>query len=278
MLKDRIVRSQSTGSSEPQLTLENISRMLHEQLLNSGEVFRAWKNRMPLPALRMRNGLTLEHDHTDPTFVTFFETFVLQSYTQREFYKPQEGDTVLDIGANIGMFAMFLSSICNGIRVHCFEPAASTRDRLISNIHRNRLEESVAVYPYAVWNQQGKRRLNHSISSGDYSLFDRNSGQLDHHEFVTCIRLSEAVRMCGCEKVHLLKIDVEGAEPEILEGADMHVWKRIERIALEYHDCIRSNSRERIVTALRRNGYCTIRINADFPYSDELGIVQASRD
>ena len=54
--------------------------------------------------------------------------------------------------------------------------------------------------------------------------------------------MRSALRRSGAERVALLKVDVEGAEIEIVEAAGAAVWARIDRVVLEFHDRIRPGS------------------------------------
>jgi hypothetical protein len=75
-------------------------------------------------------------------------------------------------------------------------------------------------------------------------------------------------------KVDLLKLDVEGAELEIIEGASQMDWGRVRRIALEFHNFIRSDTGLRVANALRAHGYDQI----DFRDDPAIGMIRASRD
>jgi 31-O-methyltransferase len=243
-------------------------------LSNWDDFWSAYCFRQPLPPLILRNGITVCHDMSDPVSILFYEIFLTESYIGEGFYKPRSTDMVIDGGANIGMFSLYLASIAPGIQIHCFEPAAKTRERLEQNIANNGLRTSITVYPFALFGHTGKMALKHASSSGDYSFFDRDDNKHQSEELVDCITLKQAVDLCGVEVVDFLKLDVEGAELEIVESADAITWRRIEKVALEYHDFFRPGCRKGVLDCLRRNGFGEPRITGD----GFLGVIQVSRE
>ena len=75
---------------------------------NWSEVWCAFRARRPLPPLILRGGLRLEGGPEDDWYGIFHEVFVRRCYTHG-FYTPACEHTVVDVGANIGVFALFLS-------------------------------------------------------------------------------------------------------------------------------------------------------------------------
>jgi FkbM family methyltransferase len=230
----------------------------------------------PLPPLVLRNGLAIHHGAGDSPLFIFNEIFRERCYTRGGFYKPRPGDTVVDLGANIGLFMLYLQWRAQGIRMHCFEPAAETRRRLEHNIRSNELEEWVSVYPFAVSDHEGVVHLQQARKTGVRSLFGNPQAEGPPPEAVPCLNLSRALDLCGAGRVDLLKIDVEGAEVEIIEGAGAGVWERIDRVALEFHDQYRPDCRQRVEAALAAQGFGHIAVDTQ-PGSPQVGVIRACR-
>jgi 31-O-methyltransferase len=226
----------------------------------------------PLPPLTLRSGITVHHDTADPIQLLFYEIFITESYTGGGFYRPKRSDTVIDGGANIGLFSMYIASIAPGIQIHCFEPATKTRERLEHNIAANGLQGSIFVHPFALFGYGGKMALKHARSSGDYSFFDRKENKDQSEELVDCITLREAVDLCGADVIDLLKLDVEGAELDIVENTDVITWRRIQRVVVEYHDAFRHGCRKGVLDRLRKNGFDDNEISTNSKGS--LGVIQ----
>jgi FkbM family methyltransferase len=248
---------------------------VRRHLSNWDDAWNAYRAGQPLPPLILKSGITVYHDTSDPVYFLFYEIFMVESYTGGGFYNPKKSDTVIDGGANIGLFSMYISSIAPGVQIHCFEPAAKTRERLEHNIAANGLQDSIFVHPFALFGYTGKMALKHADSSGDYSFFDRWCNEHQSGELVDCITLRQAVDLCGVKGIDLLKLDVEGAELDIIESTDAITWRRIRKVVLEYHDAFRPGCREGVLTCLRRNGFVDNWINTN---NDFFGVIQFNRN
>jgi FkbM family methyltransferase len=237
----------------------------------------------PFPPLFLKNGLTIFHEPEDLALFVFKEIFIEECYTKDNFYYPNSSHTIIDIGANIGLFTLYCQSQARGTRIHCFEPAPLTRGRLKKNIIFNKLEELVKVYPYAVSDRKTIKKLRSATKySIDRSFFEHcteDTGDLttdEHSDTVQVISLDEVLNFVDTDRVNLLKIDAEGAEVEILSGASEDSLKKIDKIALEYHLAIRPDCFEYLAKLLDRNGFCHIHHEHHAKFF-EYGIIRAER-
>jgi FkbM family methyltransferase len=254
---------------------ENFESIVQAFFLNSEEIIEAHCSSRPLPRLLLINGLQIDHAMADPIESLFYEIFVTETYT-RGFYSPESGDNVIDCGANIGLFSLQLAKSAPGIRIFCFEPAIETRIRLINNICLNGLQSALTVFPFAITDQNGSGHLRLAASSGDNSLFPRPENSSGLEELVDCVTLSSALDMCDVEVIDMMKVDVEGAEIEILRGARNIDWRRIRRLTVEYHDLFRPGCRKSIVEMLLEYGFKMIEDSSRYEFTP-LGIIRASR-
>lgn len=240
-------------------------------------VWEATHDRIAMPPIHLRSGLVIYHGTGDDPLFLYREIFLQHCYDPADFYVPRLRDTVLDIGANIGVFMLYLQQEARGVRVHCFEPAPGTRAQLMRNVVENGLERYVTVYGSAVTDRSATVQLKRAGLTGHRSLFPSPYVSPAESDSVPSIALHEAVNQCGARKIDLLKIDIEGAEIEVLEGAQESVWEHIDRVAIEFHDRIRPGCRERCLEVLRRVGYSKITVLTFEP--DHLnGAVLASRE
>lgn len=226
------------------------------------------------PPIQLRSGHKIHGHAADTPLYLIGEVFKRQCYTGPAFYTPEPGHVVVDCGAHIGVFALFLASSAPGIRVHCFEPSASIRARLMRNVQENVLGSSIDVHPFAVGHSNGARVLNVGEKTGHTSFYDVGSEPVAT-EVAECLTLTEAVARCGAEQVDLLKIDTEGSECEILESGDPETWSRIKRIAMEFHDNIIPGARERVLSILETLAFDIVRIDTAPPFNEQIGIIQA---
>ena len=198
-------------------------------------------------------------------------------YVSGGFYNPRPGDTVLDVGANIGFFAHFLAFRCAATRIHSFEPGSEARRLLLQNRETNRLEETITVHPVAIFDRSDVIQLHSANNTAQRSVFSNEFIDINQAaEEVKTVTLDEAVKLSGADRIALLKIDTEGAEIEIVEGASQEVWPKIDRVAFEFHDHFRPGSRERVCRVLKANGFRRFR-NIASPADAGFGVVQAGR-
>lgn len=123
---------------------------------------------------------------------------------------------VLDIGGNCGAFCLPLAAAAGpGSAIHAFEPNPAMADRLVVNAALNGLTGAVAVHRVALAREAGTAVLTVNESNmGQTGLGLRGGG----HELTVEIRpLSDYLDPEGAE-VSVMKIDVEGAEDEVLGG------------------------------------------------------------
>jgi len=214
--------------------------------------------RVPPPLKTRKGHFTLSHTAVDQPLFLYREMFDPCDYLTDGFYKPATNDTVVDIGANIGFFAHRLLLENSNIRIHCFEPVSSTRERLLMNVTNNRMTASVYVYPYAISGFRGKSHMQLTESSLRATMIGASN---EGTEIVQCITLSDALHLCAPGKrIALLKIDTEGSEVEILSGADRAEWHKVDRVALEYHDILRPGSKAACLSILESQRFSPFRI------------------
>jgi FkbM family methyltransferase len=164
---------------------------------------------------------------------TLAEVFVRRRYGSVERFR-----TIVDIGANVGSFALYAAQSSPGARIFCYEPEQQNFQLLQQNIQINGLEGRVAAFQYAVASSSGPRNLGVGISqlsSFDY-LRDGPS-----HQLVDCITLQDILVEHGRQGIDLVKLNCEGAEYEILDGCSPSDYDQIPNIRLEYHNLDRAS-------------------------------------
>jgi FkbM family methyltransferase len=132
----------------------------------------------------------------------------------RNVVKP--GATVLDIGANLGGYTVLLAQwVGPGGRVHAFEPAPGARAGLIRHLVLNGIRDRVVVHPEALSSGAGTARFRAVGIQGDNRLVS-GSGTDGIEVSTTSID-----GFCLANKVRpaFIKLDVEGAELDVLKGA-----------------------------------------------------------
>jgi FkbM family methyltransferase len=146
-------------------------------------------------------------------------------FGREEYGRIGRAAKVLDLGANIGGFAVFAAQ--QGARVYSFEPEPSNYQLLLRNVPR-----SVRTFHVAVTARAERRRL-FVRSSPTHSLYEQRARESSLP--VECISLEAAIRRCDLDTVDVLKLDVEGSEYEILYSAP-DALSAVNEIRMEYHE------------------------------------------
>ncbi len=153
------------------------------------------------------------------------------------------GDLVLDIGANIGNHTLYLAAIA-GCKVTSFEPSAALIEALSRSLEINQLSELVTLMPYGV---------GHTAGKGHFSkLMEENLGGQSIEVGDGEIRIVALDELEFDDPVKLIKIDVEGMELPVLEGAARLIAKDRPLI---YVESIDAEHYKTISTWMESHGY-----------------------
>jgi FkbM family methyltransferase len=162
------------------------------------------------------------------------EVFALGAY---EYEWELEADpVVLDIGANIGAWVLWLGERRPDLSGTCYEPDPVAAAFLRTNLEMNGLNERVQVRQEAVSARTGTARLFQAQPGEGSSSLEMTSpvARFDRETHVPTVAFDEAIDRIDGE-VSLVKMDCEGAEYDILENSSTEAWSRVKRIVLEYH-------------------------------------------
>jgi FkbM family methyltransferase len=128
------------------------------------------------------------------------------------------GDRFVDVGANVGLHTLAAARAMQGTgKIIAFEPFAGTKRLLEQTVWINGFSEIVEIHQAAVSHQSGFEDLFLGATSGHHSLFASEVPSELPPVRVPTVRLDEVVG--NDEVVSLLKIDVEGAELDVVRGA-----------------------------------------------------------
>ncbi len=142
------------------------------------------------------------------------------------------GDTVLDVGANIGVHSLNLSKMVGktGI-VFAFEPIPFLREKLQSNIKLNQAN-NITIVPVALSNQNYtiKTAFSQNTNNGTFFIANDNNGETE----INCFNGDDWASESKITSLKLIKIDVEGFEYKVLTGLKNTILKYKPIILFEY--------------------------------------------
>jgi amino acid adenylation domain-containing protein/FkbM family methyltransferase len=226
---------------------------------------------------RLPNQVEIAHLNKSETDLLYHEVFEDECYL-RNGIRLDEGACVFDVGANIGLFTLFVHDRCPGARVYAFEPIPAPYQALAQNVMR--YGKGSKAYQCGLSDRPGRARFtfyrNASATSGMYAdlkedmrvtrayIENQNEvgryadelmeGRFESETYECPLRtVSDVMREEGVEQIDLLKVDVEKSELDVLRGVRDEDWGKIKQVALEAHD--RDGNLTEITALLERHGF-----------------------
>jgi FkbM family methyltransferase len=232
--------------------------MLRRMVKNPWETVRFRKNKRKGEILEVKmldgRNLFLRAGYND--FHLFHRIYMKDEYNIAEFFH-EKWECVIDLGANVGIFAAYISDIAN--RVVAYEPYPENFLCMKRNVEKR---ENVIPVCKAVSSKEEVLRLfrpvDESLSSVNSSFPEKDGLMSEKYDEVPAITLEQLFSEHEIDHCDLLKIDVEGMEYDILYATGDNIFERIDRIHGEYHNVEEHDFRTRIsnfVSFLEEKGY-----------------------
>jgi FkbM family methyltransferase len=211
---------------------------------------------MSKTSYQLPNGHWVQQLNRYETDFLFQEIFVDQCYLKHGITLTPNA-SVFDIGANIGLFSLYIKQKFPSSNIYAFEPIPAIYQLLCLNLadfstgvqtYNYGLAEQVKTaffdyYPgYSVVSglQVARQRAAEILSSGmpDPKEQDLLNRRLEPYTQLQCqfTTLSSMLSQANISQLDLLKIDVEGAELAVLQGIDDGDWSKIRQMVVEVHN------------------------------------------
>jgi amino acid adenylation domain-containing protein/FkbM family methyltransferase len=238
-----------------------------------------------VPVHLLPDGAAVAHLNRNETDYIHREIFELQAYF-RHGITLQDGDVVIDAGANIGLFTVFACRMARDLKILAFEPNPAVYACLQANALAWGTGQSVKCLPLGLSRENTSAELTYfeglSLLSGFYAdaatertvvrhyvanqqpelLADDNLHaevtQLIDDKFrartvsARLLTLSTVIADEGLERIDLLKINVEKSELDVLLGLGPEVWPKVRQLVIEVDQ---AETLELIVTLLQKHSF-----------------------
>ncbi|UOM34327.1 non-ribosomal peptide synthetase [Acuticoccus sp. I52.16.1] len=251
------------------------------------------------PARRLPNGLMVAELNRNETDFLYEEMFEQNAYFKHGIGLPA-GATVLDVGANIGLFSLAAHFAAPGVTIHAFEPNPAVADLAAANtarygararVHRHAIAATAGAAEFTFYpgfsilsglyaDAADDRAVVESFvrkhDGADYEAHGLGTllGELLDDRFraetlsVPLETLSAVIAREGLERVDLLKINVEKAEADVLAGLSEADWPKVAQVAVEVHDL--DGRLARVVALLEGRGFA-VTVERDWQLEDDAG-------
>lgn len=256
---------------------------------------------------QLPNGMQISYTNRNEAAYLYDEIFEQRQYVPTDYVMPDR-PVVVDVGANVGLFALFALTEFQSAHVVCMEPFTQLYHILNSNVSRfpaaqalrvaaGRTRETATFTYYPKYSMMSgrycdeARDLARAKKYARWEMRDQSKegiddfeGMLDallkprfqsFREEVEIWPLSLVIERCQLQSVDLLKIDVEGSELEVLEGINHEDWEKIGCIIIEVDDVA---GRLSAITSLLMSHDMECKTSQFEAYSDDtLHLIQASQ-
>lgn len=198
--------------------------------------------------------LVLEHSFENDIFLSSIP-----------YYRIRNRKIILDVGAHIGTFSLFLSQRNKSLKIFAFEPSEKTFDVLKMNILENNLANVIIPLKIALYDKDSEVKLYHDEESGNWghSIVCPLSNT---YEDVKTLSMDTFFDGYGIKKCDLIKFNCEGAEFKIISSMSDKVLNSIKTWIILYHEDIEKNGNHKeILKRLKKNQFITnhIRVSDD---------------
>jgi len=170
--------------------------------------------------------------------------------------KLDEDDTVIDIGANVGYYTLYLSKFLKTGKIISIEADPETCSVLKKNCELNNMK-NVIIHNFAISNKSGQITFYKSEThSGENSIYSSGIKNKKSSISIPASTLDKMLKS-NYPKIDFIKIDVEGAEFDVLKGGE-DTLKITKKILIELHeDILKKNKQDSkmIISLLEENGF-----------------------
>jgi FkbM family methyltransferase len=184
--------------------------------------------------------------------------------------------TIIDAGANVGMFAVWAARQLPEARIFALEPFPETFARLQQNVYLNRLNSRIDLSQVALAAQPTKREMLVEPASPRRSLVPSDVGTTNAKTVpVSCVTLADLIAQYEPTGIDMVKMDIEGSEWEVLFSTPPALLRCIRRLQFEYHEVhVRFGySKEALLAHLAKAGFHLTHQSED-KYGTGIAIVE----
>ena len=168
-------------------------------------------------------------NYTEPTYINYVEFFIDKIYDK--YLKNKEFDTIVDVGANIGLWVEYIRNVAKYKKVYAVEP----NEKALNILHASYQDrDDIVIVGKAMSDVNGELEFfvdkdNSTISSAV------QYGSLNTSYKVPSTTLKSFMSDNKIDKIDLLKVDIETGEYPLFSSLEKSDFDKIENLLIEYH-------------------------------------------
>jgi len=208
------------------------SLMLHFR--NGYTLVQRMRSAQPCDEVVLWDGTRISHPPARSGLLEAVVEIWLEHVYTGGFYRPADGDVIVDAGANVGLFAILMARQNRRCKVIAFEPFPENFEYLKTNV-ASACPETVTCSEMALGARFSKGQMQPVGSRSLDHVLRMDSSAADS---IPVVPLSGLFDLARAQEIDFLKVDIEGSEHEVFGAASPDLIGRLKRIAIEYHDQI----------------------------------------
>jgi len=175
----------------------------------------------------------------DPSYQHDLDYKVINETWEENVYRIHDGDfneskIFVDIGANIGSVSLFVDNFNknregdNKIKVFAIEPEPNNLELLKENIINN-FAQNITIVNNAIWHEE--KIVSISNKGGNSNILNLED---EEKSMVSAITMEKLFLLYDIREVDVMKIDIEGAEFDLIINTPSEVLSKIKKLVLEF--------------------------------------------
>lgn len=175
---------------------------------------------------------------------TFRQVFITEEYNIPIKEQPAY---IIDGGANIGLFAIYIKNRYPDARIICIEPDPE---------NFNLLQQNLAPYPnvhciqYGIWDKDTRLRVYDKYDSGKWGMVVEEDME---HGTINSITISSLIKKYQLPHIDILKLDIETSEKQVFSNETLDWLQSVHMMIVELHDGMEPGCSKAFFDALSRN-------------------------
>jgi FkbM family methyltransferase len=184
---------------------------------------------------RMRNGYTVCCPNADGARFPLYEIFADDAYDLESLCSGIDADVaVLDVGGQIGSFSLAIARALPHAKVHVYEASPTSAGYIRRNVVANGLQDRIEVHSEALSGQVGDFTFRDSGDASGHNGLTAPEAIGGTTVTVRAVPFDHAVTATGGD-IQIVKMDVEGAEYDIVLNSSPASWAAVRKVVMEYH-------------------------------------------